>query len=145
MWTRGRANASRGVVEGRLPERREPLLGPELQRALSNCLSCKACTTECPSNVNLSLLKAELLHARFERDGIPLRERMLSAVDWVGKLGCQTPWLANAALDSDAVRTLLARFLGIARQRPLPHYAKQPFDRWFARRKKTGPHSGGRV
>ena len=58
---------------------------------MSNCLSCKACTTECPSNVNLALLKAELLHARIRRDGLTLRERMFSSVDLLGKLGCFAP------------------------------------------------------
>ncbi len=73
---------------------------PRLEAALSNCLSCKACTTECPSNVNLALLKAELLHARIRRDGLSWRERLLSSVDLLGRLGCRLPRLANAALDS---------------------------------------------
>ena len=59
-----------------------------MDAALSNCLACKACTSECPSNVNLALLKAELNHARIRRDGLSLRERMLSSVDLMGKLGC---------------------------------------------------------
>ena len=66
----------------------DPLKSDELDAALSNCLSCKGCTPECPSNVNLALLKAEMLHARWRRDGLPLRERILSNVDLLGKLGC---------------------------------------------------------
>jgi len=110
------------------------LRSAELQAALSNCLSCKACTSECPSNVNMSLLKAELLQARIRRDGLPLRERVLSSADLLGKLGCLMPRLANAALDSLLVRSFLAKTLGVAWQRPLPHYARQRFDRWFAGR-----------
>ena len=79
MSTRGRANAIRTALEMRI-EGRDPLRARELEEALSNCLSCKACTTECPSNANLALLKAELLHARYERDGLPWRARILSAV-----------------------------------------------------------------
>ena len=66
----------------------DPLKSAELDAALSNCLSCKGCTPECPSNVNLALLKAEMLHARWRRDGLPLRERILSNIDLLGKLGC---------------------------------------------------------
>ena len=62
-----------------------------MDAALSNCLSCKACTTECPSNVNMALLKAELLNARIRRDGLSLRERLVSSVDSLGKLGCRMP------------------------------------------------------
>ena len=86
MSTRGRANAIRAALELR-GIKGDPLRSPELEAALSNCLSCKACTTECPSNVNLALLKAELLHARIRRDGLKLRERLFSSVDQLGRLG----------------------------------------------------------
>src|SRR5439155_1456003 len=96
MSTRGRANAIRAVLELRDGDA-DPLRSNELEMALSNCLSCKACTTECPSNVNMALLKAELLHARHRRDGLPLKERLLGSVDILGALGCLMPRLANAA------------------------------------------------
>jgi FAD/FMN-containing dehydrogenase/Fe-S oxidoreductase len=143
MSTRGRANAIRAALELRGIEGGDPLRSAELEAALSNCLSCKACTSECPSNVNLTLLKAELLHARIQRDGLPLRERVFSSVDVLGKLGCLFPSLANRAVDSLVVRSFLKKLLGIAWQRPLPHYAKLPFDRWFARhRRPDAPHRG---
>src|SRR5688572_28109571 len=129
MSTRGRANAIRAALELRFQD--DPLRAKELDAALSNCLSCKACTVECPSNVNLALLKAELTHARHRRDGLPWRERMLSNVDLLGRLGCLMPAMANASLDSAMVRGLLRKMLGLTDKRPLPHYAKQRFDRWF--------------
>ncbi len=112
----------------------DPLRSSEMEAALSNCLSCKACTTECPSNVNMALLKAELLYARHRRDGLPLRERVLGAVDLLGKLGCRMPGLANAALDWPWLRRWISRTLGITAKRPLPHYAAERFDHWFTRR-----------
>ncbi len=92
MSTRGRANAIRAALELRGIEG-DALRSVELDAALSNCLSCNACTTECPSNVNLPLLKAELLHARIRRDGLNLRERLFSSVDRLGRLGCSMPTL----------------------------------------------------
>jgi Fe-S oxidoreductase len=145
MSTRGRANAIRAALEMRDISNGDPLRCAELEAALSNCLSCKACTTECPSNVNMALLKAELLHARIRRDGLSWRERLFSSVDFLGKLGCRMPWLANRALDSLVMRTILAKTLGIAWQRPLPHYAKQRFDHWFARRPRSPLRTRGRV
>jgi Fe-S oxidoreductase len=132
MSTRGRANAIRAALELRFHD--DPLRSEELDAALSNCLSCKACTVECPSNVNLALLKAELMHARHERDGLPLRERILSNVDLLGRLGCLMPGLANASLDSPMIRRVMRTMLGLTDKRPLPHYARQRFDRWFYRR-----------
>jgi FAD/FMN-containing dehydrogenase/Fe-S oxidoreductase len=129
MSTRGRANAIRAALELRFQD--DPLRSAELDAALSNCLSCKACTVECPSNVNLALLKAELTHARHQRDGLPLRERILSNVDLLGRLGCLMPSIANASLDSPVIRGLMRKVLGIADRRPLPHYAQERFDKWF--------------
>src|SRR5437773_12525309 len=70
MSTRGRANIVRAALELRV-NGHDPLHSAELEAALSNCLSCKGCTPECPSNVNLALFKAELMHARYQRDGLP--------------------------------------------------------------------------
>ncbi len=134
MSTRGRANAIRAALELRGLAGGDPLRCAELESAISNCLACKACTTECPSNVNMALLKAELSYARVQRDGLSWRERAFSSVDFLARLGCWMPRLANRALDSLLLRSALSKTLGIAWQRPLPHYAKQRFDRWFARR-----------
>ncbi len=144
MSTRGRANAIRAALEMR-GTGGDPLHAAELEAALSNCLACKACTSECPSNVNLALLKAELLHARFRRDGLPLRERILSSVDLLGKLGCFAPSLANAALRWPWLRRIMERTLGIAAQRPLPPYARERFDLWFAQHTRRQPVTRGRV
>jgi Fe-S oxidoreductase len=140
MSTRGRANAIRAALELRFQD--DPLRSAELDAALSNCLSCKACTVECPSNVNLALLKAELNHARHQRDGLPLRERILSNVDLLGRLGCAMPALANASLDSPVIRRLMRNAFGLTERRPLPHYTEQRFDRWFSKHIAPGAKSG---
>jgi FAD/FMN-containing dehydrogenase/Fe-S oxidoreductase len=145
MSTRGRANAIRAVLEGRGVEEGDPLHSAELDAALSNCLSCRACAAECPSNVNMALLKAELEHARIRRDGLSLRQRLISSVDGLGRLGCLWPWLANKVLASPLARGILAKVLGIAPQRPLPRFARQRFDRWFARRPRPESAPRGRV
>src|SRR5438128_6512571 len=116
MSTRGRANIIRAALELRA-DGHDPLKSDELDAALSNCLSCKGCTPECPSNVNLALLKAEMLHARWRRDRLPLRERIFSNVDLLGKLGCLTPSLTNRLLDSKAVRIAMEAALGISAKR----------------------------
>ncbi len=132
MSTRGRANIIRAALELR-SNGHDPLKSAELDAALSNCLSCKGCTPECPSNVNLALLKAEMLHARWRRDGLPLRERILSNVDLLGKLGCLMPGLTNRLLGSKAVRIAMEKTIGISRRRSLPHYATERFEKWFSR------------
>ncbi|HWY52169.1 MAG TPA: FAD-linked oxidase C-terminal domain-containing protein [Chthoniobacterales bacterium] len=142
MSTRGRANIIRRSLESR-GHGHDPLKSAELDTALSNCLSCKGCTPECPSNVNLALLKAEMLYARYKRDGLPLRERFFSDVDLLGRIGCTVPWLANATLDLAPVRSLMEKTLGISAKRSLPHYTPNRFDRWFKQHTTKGPASAG--
>ena len=135
MSTRGRANIIRRSLELEA-NGYDPLKSAELDAALSNCLSCKGCTPECPSNVNLALLKAEMLHARWKRDGLPLRERLFSNVDLLGRIGCTVPWLSNLIVDLAPVRAIMEKTLGISAKRSLPHYARERFDRWFAKNPK---------
>src|SRR2546430_243838 len=108
MSTRGRANIIRAALELRV-NGHDPLKSEELDAALSNCLSCKGCTPECPSNVNLALLKAEMLYARWRRDGLPLRERIFSSVDFLGRIGCAMPRLANAIVDLKPLRAVMEK------------------------------------
>ena len=133
MSTRGRANIIRAALELRV-NGHDPLRSAELDVALSNCLSCKGCTPECPSNVNLALLKAELMYARYQRDGLPLRDRILSNVDLLGRIGCAMPSLANASLNFQALRAVMEKTLGLSARRSLPHYANERFDKWFHNR-----------
>jgi FAD/FMN-containing dehydrogenase/Fe-S oxidoreductase len=132
MSTRGRANMIRAALELRV-NGRDPLRSTELDAALSNCLSCKGCTPECPSNVNLALLKAELMHARYQRDGWPLRERLFSNVDLLGKIGCAMPAFANRVLNYRPVRVAMEKMIGLSAKRSLPHYTNERFDLWFAK------------
>jgi FAD/FMN-containing dehydrogenase/Fe-S oxidoreductase len=136
MSTRGRANAIRAALELR-GIRGDALRSAELEAALGNCLSCRACTTECPSNVDMTLLKAELLHARIRRDGLNLRERLLSSVDRLGRFGCAMPRTANALLNSPSFRKMARQILGFTTERPLPQFASERFDRWFGKREPS--------
>jgi len=144
MSTRGRANAIRAVLELR-EIKGDPLRSQELEAALSNCLSCKACTTECPSNVNMALLKAELLGARIRHDGLKLRERLFSSMDQLGHWGCKMPRVANALLDFFPVRLVRNRLFGVTNRRPMPRFARVRFDHWFAKHLPSAPATRSRV
>jgi FAD/FMN-containing dehydrogenase/Fe-S oxidoreductase len=144
MSTRGRANAIRAVLELR-EIKGDPLRSQELECALGNCLSCKACTTECPSNVNMALLKAELLNARIRQNGLKFRERLFSSVDGLGRWGCKMPRVANALLEFFPVRLVKNRLWGITNRRPMPRFARVRFDHWFVKHQRAAPATRGRV
>ena len=144
MSTRGRANIIRAALEHRLDC--DNIFGCEyLDSVLSDCLSCKACKTECPSNVNLALLKAELLYAKHKKKGIPLLDKVISSVDRLGKLGCIAPRITNRFLKSDAFRNMMQKWIGISAKRPLPEYTSERFDKWFKNRKHIDMSTRGNV
>ena len=144
MSTRGRANLIRAALERR--EIKDPLASPELEFALSNCLACRACGSECPSNVNLPLLKAELLHARSRQNGrLSSLQRIVSSMDLLGRLGCVLPRVANTVLERRSTRHIIGRLTGFAAERELPPYATQRFDRWFQRHHPARPGTRGKV
>ncbi|MEA1987683.1 MAG: FAD-linked oxidase C-terminal domain-containing protein [Pseudomonadota bacterium] len=58
--TRGRSNLLRFALTE--PNPKKALSDSELQDALEMCLGCKACKTECPANVDMAALKAEVLY-----------------------------------------------------------------------------------
>ncbi|MEX2015683.1 MAG: FAD-linked oxidase C-terminal domain-containing protein [Candidatus Hydrogenedentales bacterium] len=142
--TRGYANTIRAALEGRTEHSGDPLLDPALDTVFSGCLSCKACRTECPSNVNMPLLKAELAHARYEKYGVPSRVRMLSRVDRLGAWGARMPRLANAVANTATATRILERF-GLTAKRPLPAFAADSFASWFRQRKRTSAGARGTV
>ncbi len=145
MSTRGRANLIRAAIDRRTPDSESPLNSAEIDQALSNCLSCRACATECPSNVNLALLKAELLNARYQETGIPLLARIISEAHIVGRLGTQFPGLSNYLIRQNWVRKLIDAHLGLSDQRPLPPFAQQRFDHWFQARRSTAKKKNPKV
>ncbi len=141
--TRGRANTIRAALEGRFGA--EPLGSPELVKVLASCLSCKACRTECPSNVDLAALKAELVATRHAERGVPLFDRLVASSDLLGRVGTAVPWIANPVLGLRWVRIVMKSVLGLAADAPLPPFTRHRFDRWFHRRSGPGPGSRGRV
>ncbi len=141
LSTRGRANTIRAALEGRF-EGASPLTAPELEEVLSSCLSCKACVTECPSNVDLARLKAELVNARHLERGPRWIDRLIAAADLLGRLGTLAPGPANAMLGWRPLRRLVQRVLGLDAEAPLPPFAHQRFDAWFRTRGATAGAGG---
>ena len=131
--TRGRANALRAALAGRLSGK--GLADTELFEVMDLCLECKACKSECPSNVDMAKIKYEFLAHYHEKNGYPLSSHLFGKVDkisrWATKVSSLSNWLSGSALN----RWFLERFFGIDRRRRLPLFAGQTFSTWFEKRK----------
>ena len=144
LSTRGRANIIRAALEGRFSGA-SPVATAELAEVLDTCLACKACVTECPSNVDMTLLKAELRHARHSENGIPLTDRVIAAADLLGRFGTAVPSIANALLGWRGLRWIAEHALGLDAGAPIPQFSHERFDRWFHRRDVAVSPRRGRV
>jgi FAD/FMN-containing dehydrogenase/Fe-S oxidoreductase len=120
--TRGRANALRMALTGQLG--RDGVTDRVLFDAFDLCLECKACKSECPTNVDMARAKAEFLGQYYERHGVPLRNRILGNVAELGRWGCALAPVSNWWINSRPGRWLNEAFLGIDRRRSLPPFAK---------------------
>jgi hypothetical protein len=67
--TRGRANALRAALSGKLPP--TELTSPRMYQVMDLCISCKACKAECPSSVDMAKIKTEFLAQYHAVHGTP--------------------------------------------------------------------------
>jgi FAD/FMN-containing dehydrogenase/Fe-S oxidoreductase len=136
--TRGRANALRLAMTGQLGD--HTLTSQRVHEVMDLCLSCKACKSECPSNVDVTRLKSELLQKYADSHGVSFRERMFATSPRLAArlAGWKAP-LANSLQKTGFFRRALQAILGIDSRRTAPAFAAEPFREWFARR----PHGNG--
>jgi FAD/FMN-containing dehydrogenase/Fe-S oxidoreductase/molybdopterin-guanine dinucleotide biosynthesis protein A len=120
--TRGRANTLRLALTGQLGF--DGLTDPAVHAALDLCLECKACKSECPTNVDMARLKAEFLYQYYREKGLPLRNRLFGHVaKWTRRGGRWGNWWIRSWLG----RWLNEWLLGIDRRRLPPRLAQQNF------------------
>lgn len=137
--TRGRGNALRLAITGQLasPPSHSPTPtphpppqwnDPDTLETLHLCLSCKACKTECPSNVDIAKYKAEYLAQSYKAAGrVPLKARVFGNVRALNKLGSALAPLSNWVANSAPARLVSDRVLGLSSKRTLPAFAKSLF------------------
>jgi FAD/FMN-containing dehydrogenase/Fe-S oxidoreductase len=131
--TRGRANLLRMMMTGELESPDGGLDNGTLQQALDLCLQCKACKTECPSNVDMAKLKAEVLHQHYQGRARPLSHLLLGQIFRLNPIAAATAPLANRAVASPAFKWLLEKVAGIDRRRTLPTFEREHLRKWFPR------------
>jgi Fe-S oxidoreductase len=103
----------------------------EIYDVMSLCLSCKACKSECPSNVDMAKLKAEFLQHYYDANGVPFRSRLIANFTATAKLGSIAPGLYNWAIDNPLIGGAIKKLSGFAVERSMPHLAKQTLRSWF--------------
>jgi glycerol-3-phosphate dehydrogenase subunit C len=104
-----------------------------VDHSVDYCSGCGICTQVCPQGVHIAEINSRA-RAKLKRDdGVPVRDRIITRSEILGKLGTPVAPLANASLRSRPLRVLIERVLGIHRDAPVPAFAGRTFRAWAKR------------
>ena len=140
--TRARANALREYLTN--SDKDNKFDYEELYQVFELCVSCKACASECPSNVDVAALKAEFLYQYQKANGFSLRNKIFAFNARLNNLGSITPRITNYMVNLPFVK----KKMGIAPQRQVPLLAPKTFRKWYenkADEPKTDSFPNGKV
>ena len=129
--TRGRAHMLFEALQG------DVLKGgwndEDVKQSLDLCLSCKACKSECPTNVDIATYRAEFLSHYYERHARPLHAYAFGMVDKWLELASVSPTLANLTLQAPGLNGIAKKLLDVPPQRSIPRMAGENFRKWARR------------
>jgi FAD/FMN-containing dehydrogenase/Fe-S oxidoreductase len=134
--TRGRAHMLFEVLQGEVIS--DGWKDEHVKSALDLCLSCKACKSECPTNVDVATYKAEFLAHYYEENPRPLHAYAFGMIDRWARLGSNFPRLANFFSSAPGFRQILQGLLHLAPQRKMPQLAHSTFRSWAKKRGTPG-------
>jgi FAD/FMN-containing dehydrogenase/Fe-S oxidoreductase len=123
--TRGRAHLLWEMLAGSLHA--EGYQSKVVHEALDLCLSCKACKTECPVQVDMAAYKAEFLAQHYKGRMHPPQHYVFGFADKLARFGSMTPGITNAILTGALTSPIIKRIAGVAQQRTLPSLANKPY------------------
>lgn len=132
--TRARAQSLRAIIHGHLPLK--ALTGPELYDVLDLCIECKGCKKECPSQVDMAKIKAELLYQYQEKHGYSLRNRFFASLHALNRLAAPFARIINTSVGQRFIKSL-SNWIGVAPERQLPRYATERFSTWFSQQQQA--------
>lgn len=122
--TRARANMLREVLTRK--HRDENAFDDEnLKEVFDLCISCKACKSECPSNVDVGAFKTEFLYQYQKANGVKLRTKVFAKNNFINKLASPVAPVYNW-LNSNSLTSAFVKYTaGIAKERSLPKLNSQ--------------------
>lgn len=127
--TRARANALREVLTNN--EAVNKFNSKELKEVFDLCISCKACASECPSNVDISTAKAEFLYQYNKANGVSFSNKRFGKSTQLNKMASRFPRLSNWVFTNGFTSKIIKNMGGIHQNRSLPKFSNNSFSKTF--------------
>ncbi len=127
--TRARANMLREVLTNNTKPNKFD--SEELKEVFDLCLSCKACASECPSNVDIANAKAEFLYQYNKTHRISFSTRIFAKNTKVNKIASDFPKVSNWFFENTFTSKIIKNIGGIHPKRSLPKIANTSFSSYF--------------
>jgi FAD/FMN-containing dehydrogenase/Fe-S oxidoreductase len=140
--TRARANRLRFVLTHGAGK--SAFMDEGLKDVMDLCLSCKGCKSECPSNVDVARMKAEITQQRHDQEGIPLRSRMIAHYADLLKLVAVFSAIWNRVFHTRESGGWIKGLAGFARARSMPLIAPASERRAVATQRPRLDEEGAR-
>lgn len=116
--TRARANVLREVLTRGGDDRL-------IKEVLYSCLACKGCRSECPSNVDMTRLRAEVLQHYYDKHGTPLRTWLVARMAVLEELGRKVRPLYNFMAEWKPSAAIIKRIVKFAPERSIPKLSQK--------------------
>ncbi|WP_426595848.1 FAD-binding and (Fe-S)-binding domain-containing protein [Cellulomonas sp. McL0617] len=129
--TRGRARVLQEMANGTLVS--GGWSSPEVHDSLDLCLSCKACSSDCPAGVDMAQYKSEVLHRTYRRKLRPMSHYALGWLPRWARLITGVPGLAaltNLILGIRPLAKVVLAGGGMDTRREMVTFAREPFRAW---------------
>lgn len=106
----------------------------EVYDGLDGCLSCKACATQCPIQVDIPRMKAGFLWLYHQRYARPIRDYFVAALEWILVVLAVLPRFFNWWMQRGWIRSAMRRWVGIV---DIPALSTINLTRELRRRRAT--------
>lgn len=87
-------------VRNKLSDSNKQDFSHEVMDAMSGCLACKACASQCPIKVDVPDFRARFLNVYHSRYFRPLKDHLVANVEVLAPLMAKAPRFVNAVLDN---------------------------------------------
>lgn len=110
-----------------------------IKEELDSCLACKGCKSECPSNVDMTRLRAEVLQHYYNEYGTPFRSFIVARMAQIEQFGSLIRPLYNFFASWSVSSDIIKRIISFSTERNIPTLSRHSM-RYLIKKEKSQYH-----